>query len=157
MVTALLALTLIGQPAEAIPHIPHSAAPADYQLSMATRCSNGLEISIRRYAFSLPHGSRTVVLVNGRTLRGTDAARLSEDLSQPDAIYRFHPSCDRDRRRAWLSVDIAKPDGPGALGYFAASVFISDGRITVYNRPRSVPAQSFWQWAAGSDGADEDR
>ena len=153
MIVTLLVLTLANQTVEAIPHVRRSAGPVDYQLTMASRCPSGLEISIRRYAFSLPRGGRTVILVNGRTLRGVDAARLSEDLSHPDAIYRFHPSCDRDRRRAWLSIDIAKPNGPEAISYSAASLFIDDGRLVAYNPPRSVPAQSFWQGGSREEQA----
>jgi hypothetical protein len=135
-----------------IPYIPHSAVPTEYQLVADIRCPSGLTLSIRGYSIAAPE-ARARILVNGRPLLGAHASRLAEDLSQPDAVYRFNPSCDRDRRRAGLSVEIARPGDPNEVRYFAATAFIEGGRITAYTPPRPVPAQSFWVWGSRDEPA----
>jgi len=112
-----------------------------------------LTVEVHRYGYVLPRSAEVVVRVNGRRLEGVEASRLAADLSHPDAVYRFHMSCDRDRRRAWLSIDIARPADEGEVSYFAASLFFGDRGVLLYNRPLPAPAQSFWQW----QGAGEQR
>jgi hypothetical protein len=153
MITSAVALLLGGQPVEVIPHIRRSAVPTDYELVANISCPSGLALSIRGYSIAVPPGARARVLVNGRPLRGAHASRLAEDLSQPDAVYRFNPSCDRDRRRAWLSIEIARPGEVNEVRYFAATAFIEGGRITAYTPPRPVPAQSFWVWGSRDEPA----
>jgi hypothetical protein len=144
-VLLLLALAL-GQPQEVIPYVPHSARANIHEFQLRSGCPSGLTLEINRYGYVLPQGVAVVVRVNGRRLRGLDASRLAADLSHPDTVYRFHMSCDRDRRPAWLSIDIARPAAEGEVSYFAASLFFGDRGVLIYDRPRPVPAQSFWQW-----------
>jgi len=146
MFASLSLLIALMAPVEVIPYVPHSVRPNIHEFRLRSRCPSGLTIEIDRYGYVLPQGVAAVVRVNGRSLQGPEASRLSADLSQADALYRFHMSCDQDRRRASLSIDIARPGAEGEVSYFAASLFFGDRGILIYNRPRPVPAQSFWQW-----------
>ena len=143
-----LALAAFIDPPEVIPYVSHSVVANLHELHVRSACPSGLTIEIHRYGYVLPRNAEVVVRINGRRLEGTEASRLARDLAHPDAIYRFHMSCDRDRRRAWLSIDIARPAAEGEVSYFSASLFFDDRGVLIYNRPRPVPAQSFWHWQA---------
>jgi hypothetical protein len=146
MLVPLTLLAVLIDPPEVIPYVPHSVVANVLELHVHSACPSGLTVEVHRYGYVLPRSAEVVVRVNGRRLVGVQASRLAADLSHADAVYRFHMSCDRDRRRAWLSIDIARPAAEGEVSYFSASLFFGDRGVLVYNRALPVPAQSFWQW-----------
>jgi hypothetical protein len=148
---SLALFAAVADPPEVIPYVPHSVVANIHELQVRSACPSGLTIEIHRHGYVLPRGARVVARVNGRRLEGLEASTLVRDLSHSDAVYRFHMSCDRDRRRAWLSIDIARPAAEGEVNYFAASLFFGDRGVLVYNPPRPAPAQSFWQWQAAGE------
>jgi hypothetical protein len=146
-----LALILLTQATEPIPFVERSSVADEQELTFESTCPSGWSIQIRRYGYSIPRRQTVRVLVRSRTVRGADAERLSEILSVPETMYRFHIMCDQDRQRAWLSIDMLQPAQQGGIDYLAASVFFSGERIVAYNSPRNVPVGSFWQQSTAED------
>jgi hypothetical protein len=142
IIPALLAISAAA-PEEVIPWVRESV-PADTGMTFVAACPSGLRIDIRRYGYARPHGPGATVSINGRRIRGQSATALEAALSEETAVYRLYASCDRDRPRAWLAIEMGRSGASGEVAYMTSSALIAGDGIQAFNPPRPVGSQSFW-------------
>lgn len=98
-------------------------------------------LTIRDFGAGLSPRAAPVIAFNGSPIVGDALARMSEDLAQPWAVYRFQIHCTR----SGFAVRLGRGEGRAPQTEYQESyALIEDGRLIIYEPLQDVAEQLFW-------------